>query len=169
MDEGRAGHLPEPREIFLKHPWNFLALGAGSGLVAVAPGTFGSLAAVPLALLLPPDVIGQVLLILLTFFAGVRFCNHCTEALGVHDHGAIVWDEWVGFFIAMLAVPRSLSTVVLAFALFRFFDIVKPWPIGIIDNKVRGGFGIMIDDVIAGIMACTMLHAALNLGLLSWV
>jgi len=154
----------EPREVFLKHPANFLALGAGSGLAPVAPGTFGSLVAVPLVLLFPDSLAAYTLLLLVLFIAGVWFCEHCTQALGVHDHGAIVFDEWVGYFVALIAVPKTLSTLVIAFVLFRIFDILKPWPIRHIDDSVHGGFGVMIDDVLAGFMACTLLHALLNLG-----
>jgi len=158
-----------PRDVFLKHPANFLALGAGSGLAPVAPGTFGTVAAVPLVWFLPSSLAAYTIVLIVLFVAGVWFCDKCTEALGVHDHGAIVFDEWVGYFIAMMAVPRSLVTVLLAFILFRIFDILKPWPIRSLDARVHGGFGIMIDDVVAGIMACTILHALLNLGWVPWV
>lgn len=154
----------QPREVFLKHPANFLALGAGSGLAPVAPGTFGTVAAVPLVWFFPQTLAAYTLLVIVLFVAGVWFCEHCTKDLGVHDHGAIVFDEWVGYFIAMIAVPRTLSTLVIAFILFRIFDILKPWPIRNIDAKVHGGFGIMIDDVVAGLMACTIVHALINLG-----
>ncbi len=150
--------------MFLKHPANFLALGAGSGLAPVAPGTFGTVAAVPLVWLLPSDPLVFAPIIMIAFLMGIYFCNHCTNDLQVHDHGSIVWDEWVGYFIAMFAVPRTWLLLLVAFALFRLFDVLKPWPIGLIDKRVAGGFGIMVDDVIAGIMACTLLHAGLNLG-----
>ncbi len=159
----------QPRDVWLKHPANFLALGAGSGLAPVAPGTFGTLAAIPLVWFLPQSIAAFTLFVLVLFVAGVWFCEYCTNALKVHDHGAIVFDEWVGFFVAMIAVPRTLSTVVIAFILFRLLDILKPWPIRNIDARVHGGFGIMIDDVVAGLMACTILHALLNLGWVPWV
>jgi len=153
-----------PREVFLTHPANFLALGAGSGLAPVAPGTFGTIAAVPIAWLLPEALLPYTAVVLVAFVLGIWFCNHCTEALGVHDHGAIVWDEWVGLFIAFFALPRTWWILLLAFLLFRLFDILKPWPIGMIDKRVHGGLGIMIDDVIAGVFACVVLHAVLWLG-----
>lgn len=150
----------------MKHPANFLALGAGSGLAPVAPGTFGTIAAVPLVLLLPQNLGLYALVIVITFLMGVFFCDHCTHDLGVHDHGAIVWDEWVGFFIALFAVPKTALLILVAFALFRLFDVWKPWPIGPLDKRVHGGLGIMIDDVVAGIMACALVHLGLVLGLL---
>lgn len=152
--------------MFLKHPANFLALGAGSGLVPVAPGTFGTVAAVPLVLLLPQNIAVYALIILIAFSVGVFFCNYCTHSLQVHDHGAIVWDEWVGFFIAMFAVPKTALMILIAFVLFRFFDVLKPWPIGPLDKRVHGGVGIMIDDVVAGVMACALIHLGLTLGVL---
>ena len=80
--------------------------------------------------------------------------------LGVHDHSGIVWDEFAGFFITMIAAPQGWQWIVLGFALFRLFDIWKPWPIHIIDNKVQGGVGIMLDDVIAGVYALVVLQLA---------
>ena len=155
---------PQPSEVFLKHPANFLALGAGSGLAPVAPGTFGTVAAVPLVLLLPSNPVIYALIVLITFLLGIYFCNYCTNDLRVHDHGAIVWDEWVGYFIAMFAVPKTAILVLIGFGLFRLFDVWKPWPIGPLDKRVHGGVGIMIDDVIAGVMACGLLHIGLSIG-----
>ncbi|HET8904121.1 MAG TPA: phosphatidylglycerophosphatase A, partial [Saccharospirillum sp.] len=93
-----------------------------------------------------------------SFIGGCYLCDRVSKDMGVHDHGGIVWDEFVGFWITMIAVPVSLWTVVLGFILFRVFDIIKPWPIGWLDNRVGGGVGIMIDDVIAGIFAGVILH-----------
>ena len=153
-----------PREVFLKHPANFLALGAGSGLVPVAPGTVGTVAAVLLVLVFPQNIALYAVLVVATFLLGIFLCDHCTNDLRVHDHGAIVWDEWVGFFVAMFAVPKTALLLLLAFALFRLFDIWKPWPIGPLDKRVHGGVGIMIDDVIAGVMTCALLHIGLLIG-----
>jgi len=130
----------------------------------VAPGTFGTLAAVPLAWFLPQSLLAYTVIVVLAFVLGVWLCEHCTRDLGLHDHGSIVWDEWVGFFIALYALPRQWWIVLLAFLLFRLFDVLKPWPIGFIDKQVGGGFGIMIDDVLAGVMAALVLHAVLALG-----
>lgn len=144
-------------------PVNFFALGAGSGLAPVAPGTFGTLAAVPLALLLPANVITHLAVVAVLFVVGVWVCDQSSKRLGVHDHPGIVFDEWVGYFIAVVAVPRSFWLLALAFALFRLFDVLKPWPIGPLDKRVEGGLGIMVDDVVAGIFALVCLHLILFL------
>ena len=143
----------------LKNPIHFLALGFGSGLAPKAPGTFGTIMAVPLYLLLQPlttqSYIAVVILISLT---GIYICDQSSKLMGVHDHPGIVWDEFAGYLITMIAVPFEWHWVLLGFILFRFFDIVKPQPIGWLDKSVKGGLGIMIDDVLAGIMAGICLH-----------
>ncbi len=153
----------------IRQPTVFLALGLGSGLAPKAPGTFGTLAAIPLYLLfffLPLGL--QLVIIVATFFLGIYLCQTAADALGVHDHPAIVWDEFVGFWLTMLALPildEALQWywLVAGFVFFRFFDIVKPWPIRWVDRKVSGGFGIMFDDVLAG------LYAGLSLALLIFI
>jgi len=89
---------------------------------------------------------------------GIAICGRAADQMGVHDHGGIVWDEFVGFWIAMAALPITWQSVVLGFVLFRVFDILKPWPISWLDKKVSGGFGIMIDDVIAGLAAAVVIY-----------
>jgi phosphatidylglycerophosphatase A len=141
-------------KLSLKNPVHFLALGFGSGLAAKAPGTFGTLAAVPLYLLLAPLSLPWYLAI--TVFCsviGIYICGKAAKDMGVHDHGAIVWDEVAGLLITMIAAPQGWLWLAIGFGLFRFFDIVKPWPILWLDAKVHGGFGIMIDDVLAGVFA----------------
>ena len=143
----------------LANPIQFLALGFGSGLAPKAPGTFGTLAAVPLFLLmsgLTPLV--YALLVLVVCIAGVYICGKAASDVGVHDHGAIVWDEFAGFFITMFMVPVTWQSVLVGFILFRIFDIAKPWPISIADKKLTGGFGIMFDDVLAGLFALIIMH-----------
>ena len=142
------------------HPANFLALGFGAGLAPVAPGTFGSLVALPMFLLMPKVNFFFYLGIVVVLFAiGVWCCNQSAELLGVHDHPAIVWDEIVGMLIALFMVPPTILYVLYAFLLFRFFDILKPWPIGWVDRRVDRGIGIMMDDVLAGVMALLVLQA----------
>ena len=149
-----------------RHPYQLMALGFGSGLAPKAPGTFGTLAAVPLYCLLAQLPLGFYLLaVLLAFIVGIYCCQVTADALGVHDHPAIVWDEFVGFWITMIAVPLQWQWVVIGFIAFRFFDIVKPWPIRWADQKVHGGLGIMLDDVIAGIFAAIVLQLLLSLSL----
>ncbi|ABK47337.1 phosphatidylglycerophosphatase [Shewanella sp. ANA-3] len=138
----------------LKNPIHFLALGFGSGLAAKAPGTFGTLAAVPLYLLLAQLPLSWYLVVtLVCVLAGIYICDKAAKDMGVHDHGAIVWDEVAGLLITMVAAPAGVLWLVVGFVLFRLFDIIKPWPIRWLDAKVEGGFGIMIDDVLAGIFA----------------
>ena len=143
----------------LSDPIQFLALGFGSGLAPKAPGTFGTLAAIPVFLLMSPlsaPIFASLVLIMAV--AGIYICQKAADAAGVHDHGAIVWDEIVGFLITMFMVPVSWASIIVGFALFRLFDIFKPWPISYIDKNVHGGFGIMLDDVLAGLFALACMH-----------
>jgi phosphatidylglycerophosphatase A len=147
----------------LRKPHHFFALGFGAGLMRPAPGTWGTLAAVPIYLLMAGlPIVAYGVITLLVCVVGVSICGRCADDIGVHDHPAIVWDEFAGFFITMFMVEPTLFNVVLGFALFRFFDIIKPWPIGYIDRKLRGGFGIMLDDIIAGLFALIVLHIVLH-------
>ena len=148
----------------LANPVHFLALGFGSGLLKPAPGTWGTLAAVPLFLLVvnlvPTMTINFVLLIVVMTVVGFYFCGRAADDVGVHDHSAIVWDEIVGLFITLAVVPPTWINLVVGFLLFRVFDIVKPWPIRLLDRHVHGGIGIMVDDVVAGILAAACLWFA---------
>ncbi len=139
----------------LRNPIHLLAFGLGSGCAPKAPGTFGTLAAIPFWWLFLQDVpfIPYLCLVIAGFAFGVYLCEQTSKDLGVHDHGGIVWDEWVGLWITYIALPAGVEWIIIGFALFRFFDILKPWPIKWLDEKVHGGFGIMIDDVLAGIFA----------------
>ena len=143
----------------LSNPNHLFAFGFGSGLAPKAPGTFGTLVAIPFFLLLQ-HLSWPVYLswLLVTFALGVLWCDRSSKALGVHDHGGIVWDEFVGFWITMFMAPAGWIWIVIGFVLFRLFDIVKPWPINWLDKKVHGGFGIMIDDVLAGVYALLVLQ-----------
>jgi len=143
----------------LKNPIHFLSLGFGSGLSPFAPGTFGTLAAIPVYLLLQPFSLNIYLFVTcVALIVGIYLCGKTADALGVHDHGGIVWDEIVGYLITMIAVPLDWKWVLVGFILFRIFDIWKPWPIKWVDSKVSGGLGIMLDDVLAGIFAAVGLH-----------
>ncbi|HAW14807.1 MAG TPA: phosphatidylglycerophosphatase A, partial [Cellvibrionales bacterium] len=138
----------------ISHPAHFFGLGLGSGLTGFAPGTFGTLAAIPLWLLMAEQLLLiQCVIIIVASVIGIYFCGKTASDLGSHDHGAIVWDEFVGFWLTMLFAPAGLIWLLAGFGLFRLFDIVKPWPIKLLDQKVHGGFGIMIDDVLAGLFA----------------
>ncbi len=146
-----------------RNPVHFAAFGFGSGAAPVAPGTFGTLAAVLLYLALPSmSPLVFALFLLVTFLLGCWICDRTAKDIGVHDHGGIVWDEFVGYWLTMFMAPPGLLWIVIGFIFFRFFDIVKPWPIRWLDKNVHGGLGIMIDDVLAGLMAmfCLQLTAA---------
>lgn len=145
-----------------RHPVHFLAIGLGSGAAPKAPGTFGTLAAIPLYVLLAQASVPVYLLLLVVAFAiGVYLCGKTAADWGEHDHGAIVWDEFVGFWITMIAVPLTWYWVLTGFLLFRLFDIWKPWPIKVLDQQVHGGLGIMIDDVVAGLYALLVIQGLL--------
>lgn len=156
--------MSESPQFKLSNPVHFLALGFGSGLIKPAPGTWGTLAAIPLYLLMMTFITASswvyLFVVLISFIGGVYLCGKTALDAGVHDHGSIVWDEIVGFFITMLFLPVTWQNVVLGFLLFRVFDIVKPWPIKLLDKHVKGGFGIMVDDVLAGIFAWALLMLA---------
>lgn len=150
---------PELRRLSWRNPLHWLATGFGSGLSPWAPGTMGTLIAIPLYLLLP--VMSWPLYLLLLFcgaVAGIWICESATRAIGVDDHGAIVWDEIIGYGITLFLAPPGWIWLLLGFLLFRLFDIVKPWPIRWFDQHLSGGFGIMLDDVVAGIFACLCLQ-----------
>lgn len=142
----------------------WLACGFGSGLTPVAQGTFGSLAAIlPWLLLRHLSLPLYVLVIVLGFAVGVWACNVAGRALGVDDHRSLVWDEFIGQWIAL--IPALLApwwAVVIGFVLFRLFDVWKPWPIRWLDRHLKGGMGVMVDDVVAGIFAAVVLAAVLH-------
>ena len=139
----------------LKHPYAWIALGFGSGLSKKAPGTMGSLLALLLWWWLMADqaLWLQLLVIAVGFELGVRASNWMIAKTGVKDPGYIVWDEFIGQWIALLLLPKTLVAYALAFTLFRLFDIVKRGPVGWADKHFSGGFGVMIDDVFAGLLA----------------
>jgi phosphatidylglycerophosphatase A len=147
-----------------KDPVLLLAFGMGSGLMPRAPGTAGTMAAIPLYLWFsqyPWPV--YLLLVLAVSVSGVWICQQASARLGVHDHPGIVWDELAGFLVTMMPATSSWIWVVAGFLLFRLFDIWKPWPISWADRTLRGGLGIMLDDLLAGAMAAGVLAAVIGL------
>lgn len=146
----------------VKNPIHFFALGFGSGLIKPAPGTWGTLAGIPVFLLFIAftgvGTVFYLLAVVLSFIIGVYLCGKTASDIGVHDHGAIVWDEIVGLLITLAFFTPTVATIVIGFLLFRLFDIVKPWPIKVLDKHVHGGFGIMVDDVVAGLFAWVGLY-----------
>jgi phosphatidylglycerophosphatase A len=149
-----------PRFVFT-HPAHFIALGFGTGLAPVAPGTFGTLLAFPIYVALdrwldPLQLFGVIAL----FFAiGVWACGRTGRDLGVADHSAMNWDEVVSMLLTLLIVPVDLQWWVFAFVAFRFFDVVKPQPIRYIDRTVKGGLGVMFDDVVAAFYTLLLIAA----------
>lgn len=143
----------------LKRPACFLGLGFGSGLAPKAPGTFGTLAALPLYWLMQDlPLITYISIVVLAFIAGIWICQKSAEWLQKDDPSAVVWDEIVGYLVTMIAAPSGWQWMVLGFVLFRFFDILKPWPINLADKAIHGGLGIMVDDVIAGVFSLVVIQ-----------
>lgn len=155
-DAGKRSPIPLSA---MTRPDMWLATGFGSGLSPWAPGTFGSVIGVlfymALAGLPLPVYLGVVLALAI---AGIFLCDRAGKVLGVSDHPGIVWDEIVGLLITMTATPLSWQGVALGFALFRFFDILKPWPVATIERRVGGGLGVMLDDVMAALYALASLQ-----------
>lgn len=150
---------PAQRRALLAHVDGWIALGFGSGLSPWAPGTAGSLAALLpwLALRLLPWP-AYLAVLLLAFALGVWACGRAARRVGLHDPGAFVWDEFVGQWLALLPVLAGpWWGVALGFALFRLFDVWKPWPVRWADRSLDGGLGVMADDVLAGLMAAGVL------------
>jgi phosphatidylglycerophosphatase A len=141
---------PDLRLLF-SHPAHFFSLGFGTGLMPKGPGTAGTLVGFPLYWLIAPRLNDNffILFLIVAFFIGVRICDKTSRTLGVDDHGGIVWDEIVAFMLVLFFTPDGIYWQILAFILFRFFDIVKPQPIKHFDQSLHGGFGVMFDDILA--------------------
>ena len=155
MTHEHRKHLPGPRSAL-----HWLAFGAGAGLAPRAPGTAGTAAAIPVYLVVAAQPIAAyVVVTALVIAAGVWACGRTARDLGVHDHPGIVLDEIAGFLVTMIALPPDWPWIVAGFVAFRVFDVAKPWPISLADRRIGGGLGIMLDDVMAGILACAVLHA----------
>jgi phosphatidylglycerophosphatase A len=151
----------------MRRPAHLLAFGFGSGLLPKAPGTFGTLVAIPIYLLLHPlSLLLYGFILLLALIGGVWICQRTSDDLGVHDHGGIVWDEIVGYLVGMAFAPSGWSWILIGFVFFRLFDILKPWPIRWIDHRVEGGLGIMLDDVLAGLYTAAVIYL---LSLTGWL
>lgn len=153
-------------KFLLAHPAHLIAFGFGSGLAPKAPGTVGTLLGLPLYWLIiavAPDLPNRIILLGAAFLTGVWACGRSGRALGVADHGGMVWDEIVAFALVLMFIPALLFTpagwlwTALAFALFRLFDILKPWPIRLADTRLKNGFGVMFDDLLAAAYAIAAL------------
>ncbi len=154
-------HRPTLR-FMLAHPAHMLSLGFGAGLAPAAPGTVGTLLAFPLywALSQRLSPLGVLALLPALFGVGVWAAGRTGRDLGVLDHGGIVWDEIVAFMLVLVFTPEGWAWGLAAFVAFRFFDIVKPPPIRHVDRTVKGGFGVMLDDLIAAFYALVALALA---------
>ncbi len=142
-----------------RDPIYFIAFGFGSGLMPMAPGTWGTIAAIPVYLLIATSGWHVYLILTLAaFFLGVKVCDKVASELGVHDYSGIVWDEVVGYLFTMFLAPLNIVWIVIGFILFRIFDIWKPQPIRYVDKHVHGGLGIMLDDVLAAVPAFVVLQ-----------
>jgi len=149
-------------KLLLAHPAHFLALGAGTGLAKKAPGTFGTLLGLPLFFLIAPlEFYVQIIIISVLFLIGIYCCDKTGKALGVADHGSIVWDEIVAMMLVLTFTPMQWKWWLVAFLLFRLFDIWKPVPIRQCDAKIKGGLGVMLDDLLAAIYAIICLKVLL--------
>lgn len=149
-----------PARTVFTDPVHFIAFGFGAGLSPVAPGTAGTVVAVGLELLMRPlGLPVRVAIVITVCVVGVWICGESARRLGAHDHPGIVWDEFAGYFLAMLAAPPGWPWVLAGFVLFRFFDVLKPWPIRELDHGIHGGLGIMLDDLVAGLFAGLILLA----------
>jgi phosphatidylglycerophosphatase A len=147
------------RAFMLQHPAHLLAMGFGAGLAPKAPGTWGTLAALPFyVVFLWAGGAATVLAAAIVFFAlGIWAAELTGRAMGVSDHGSIVIDEIAAFLLVLAFTPASLAWLTVAFVLFRVFDIAKPWPISLADRTLKGGFGVMFDDLLAAIFSLASL------------
>lgn len=137
----------------------WIACGFGSGLVPKAPGTAGTLAAIPVVLLLQIfGHVGYFAAVVMMFVLGVFVCHQAARIANDNDPSVVVWDEITGYCVALLFIPVSAVTIVAAFLLFRLLDIFKPWPISYFESRLTGGFGIMFDDLLAGLITNFALH-----------
>lgn len=154
---------PTAKQVFT-NPIHFLAFGFGSGLSPKAPGTMGTLVAIPLFYLMSElTLISYTILLIFITIISFYIAGKSAELLGIHDHGGIVIDEICGYLVTMIMAPVTWQAVILGFILFRFFDIFKPWPIKFFDQHISGGIGIVVDDLMAGI------YALLSLQLILWL
>jgi len=146
------------RRLVLRDPLHLLSFGLGSGLIPFAPGSFGTLVAVPVVWFLHKfDLATYCAVTLLVIVFGAWCCGRTAAALKAHDHRGIVLDEVAGYLVTMVAVPATAGWLLAGFVIFRAFDVFKPWPIGWLDRTVKGGAGIMLDDVLAGVYAAIAL------------
>lgn len=150
---------PVPPEVW-RNPLYFMAFGLGSGALPIAPGTFGTLAAIPCYLLLRQLPSNTYLIFVLAFIIFSSWlCDYISKQTSTHDHPGMCIDEFAGFFVTMLYAPAGWLWILTGFLLFRLFDILKPWPISYVDKNLHGGFGMVFDDVLAGLVSCAIIQS----------
>ena len=156
------GAIQPSWRFMLRHPAHVIALGAGAGLAPVAPGTAGTLLAFPLYWLVASACTAMTVLVVIAggFVIGIWACGAAGRALGVADHGAMVWDEVVAFALVLAFTPAGWQWQAGAFLLFRLFDILKPPPIRYFDRRLKNGFGVMFDDLLAAFYTLILLALA---------
>ncbi len=162
----RKKMIPSTPHTIWKKPLHFIAFGFGSGAMPIAPGTFGTLMAIPFYLLFlqPLSLLHYCLFTLIFIIISCYICDRVSRDIQVYDHPGICLDEFAGFFIAMINAPQGFTWLLAGFILFRLFDILKPWPIYWLDQHLHGGIGIVLDDVFAGIYALVILQIVKILG-----
>ena len=147
----------------------FLATGFGSGFAPKAPGTVGTVVAIlPFLLLQQLSELSYLVIVVISAVLGIYLCNKADELLQSHDNKAIVWDEFCGLWITLFMVPQGWQWLLLGFLLFRLFDILKPFPISLLDKHVKGGLGVMVDDLVAGLFAFLILQSIVYFELLAF-
>jgi phosphatidylglycerophosphatase A len=157
--QNRYDRIPPVPSAVWRNPLYFIAFGFGSGAAPFAPGTFGTLMAIPFYLVLRQLPLPAYLIFTVCFFAFSSWlCDRISRDTGTHDHPGMCIDEFVGFFVTMIAAPAGWLWIVAGFILFRLFDIWKPWPISYADEHIHGGFGMIFDDVLAGLLAMVIMQ-----------
>jgi phosphatidylglycerophosphatase A len=149
---------PIPEKVW-QDPLYFIAFGFGTGTIPFAPGTFGTLIAVPFYLLMAGlHPLSYLIVLFVVIALSVWICDKVTKEIGVEDHQGMCLDEVVGYLVTMYHAPFGWPWMLFGFVLFRLFDIWKPWPISLADKRVHGGFGIILDDVLAGLFSFVILQ-----------
>lgn len=157
-DKYKKTYPEVPRAVW-QQPLYFFAFGLGSGAMPFAPGTFGTLMAIPFYLLLQSlPLLAYLIFVIAFIIASSIISQKVSQEIHVHDHPGMCIDEFAGFFVTMINAPHGFSWIILGFLLFRLFDIWKPWPINLLDEKIHGGFGMVLDDVVAGIYSLMIIQ-----------
>ncbi len=157
--KSRSKPSPAIPEAVWQNPLYFVAFGLGSGAMPFAPGTFGTLMAIPFYLLVQSlPLLAYVIFVIVFIVVSSWISDRVSRDIHIHDHPGMCIDEFAGFFVTMIHAPHGFPWLVLGFLLFRLFDIWKPWPIHVIDEKVHGGFGMVLDDIVAGLFAMVIIQ-----------